>query len=278
MNQVTTAGYQDVISRAAQDPNFDVDKLERLVAMQEAQQQRQADQQFNNALAAAEAEMEPIRTDANNPQTRSRFATFGRLDSAARPIYTKHGFGVSWNTEPSGDPNIIRTVGTLTNGMTSRRYQWDNPIETKGAKGTEFTTRTWAQSSAFTYSKRILLTAMFNLAVSDLDDDGATAGGRRQPPTPRAREHVDPQTGEVTTAAEPMSHQTPGMIDWQDGADTWATWAPRFTAHLRTSNSLDEVQQWWDLNTSTLNRMKEEKPASYENISRGVEAFKKGFK
>ena len=63
--------YHSVIERAAMDPSFDVDKLERLVAMQEASQQRSADQQFNEALSKAEAEMSTISTNANNPQTRS---------------------------------------------------------------------------------------------------------------------------------------------------------------------------------------------------------------
>src|SRR5262249_12049726 len=92
-------GYQSVIERAALDPNFDVDKLERLVAMQEAAEQREGDRHFNEQLAKAEAEMSAIRTDANNPQARNRYATHAALDAVARPIYTKHGFGVSFNTE-----------------------------------------------------------------------------------------------------------------------------------------------------------------------------------
>lgn len=282
MNQVTTTGYHDVIVRAAQDPNFDVDKLERLVAMQEQQQQRVADLAFNDALAKAEAEMETIRSDANNPQARSKYASFARLDGAVRPIYTKYGFSISFNTEPSGDPNTLRAVGWLSNGMISRRYQWDNPIETKGAKGIDYTTRTWATSSAFTYSKRIILTGMFNLAVSDVDDDGIAAGGRRPPPPPKEarqpttkpHEYADPETGEIISLEG--EHLTPGMIEWLD-ADSWQTWLPRFMAHLRTAQTIDEVQQWWDLNTPTHRKLKDEKPTTFENLRSAVDAFKEKF-
>ena len=43
MNNLVTTDYRSVIERAATDPSFDVDKLERLVAMQEASEQRHAE-------------------------------------------------------------------------------------------------------------------------------------------------------------------------------------------------------------------------------------------
>ena len=136
------------------DPNFDVDKLERLVAMQEASQQRNGDQHFNEALSKAEAEMSTIATNANNPQTKSRYATFARLDGEIRPIYTSHGFGIQFNTEPMGEPNMIRVVGMLSNGMIQRRFQVDMPIVTQGIRGQDMMTRTHATMSAISYGKR----------------------------------------------------------------------------------------------------------------------------
>jgi ERF superfamily len=283
MNQLPMAsGYQDVILRAAQDPNFDVDKLERLVAMQEAREQRVGDQVFNEALAKAEAEMKTIISDASNPQTRSRFATFARLDGAIREIYTRHGFGISFNTEPSGDPNTLRTVGWLTNGMISRRYQWDNPIETRGAKGTEFTTRTWATSSAFTYAKRILLTAMFNLAISDNDDDGAAAGGRRPAPAPasarpppsnRLDPNVNPLTGEVV---DETCHPEVVAVTKTDG-ESWHAWGHKLMWLLRNSTSLDEVDRWLEANQDALEALNKAQPATFETLRMAIAADKERF-
>jgi hypothetical protein len=48
--------------------------------------------------------MAPISTNASNPQTRSRYATFACLDGEIRPIYTRNGFGISFNTELTGEP------------------------------------------------------------------------------------------------------------------------------------------------------------------------------
>jgi hypothetical protein len=52
----------NIIARAASDPNVDVDKLERLLAMQERVLAREAEQAFNAALLAAQDEIRPILT------------------------------------------------------------------------------------------------------------------------------------------------------------------------------------------------------------------------
>jgi hypothetical protein len=261
----TDTDYRSMIDRAASDPHFDLDKFERLVAVQEAQEQRAADRFFNVALASAESEMGTIATDANNPQTRSRYATFARLDGAIRDIYTRHGFSISFNTEPTGDPNSVRVVGTLSQSMVSRRFQIDVPIDTKGMRGQDMMTRTHATLSAISYGKRNLEIMMFNLAIGD-DDDG-NAAGRRLPPNPNLRpinrppDNVNPETGEITE----LEHQTPGMILLQDG-EAWVTWVPRFMRSAKTAANRDEVQQWLDLNTNPLALLKQEKPTTYANV------------
>jgi hypothetical protein len=268
-------GLPDIIGRAAADPSIDIDKLQRLLDMQEAGEIRAGDKAFTAAHAAAEAEMETINTDANNPQTRSKYATFAQVDRAARPIYTKHGFAISFTTEPMGTPESLLVVGTLSHRQGgSRRYQVPVPIVTKGFKGTEMMTPIHATMASISYGKRNLEIMMFNLAIGE-DTDG---NAPRQAPRPPPREHVDPQTGEVTTTAtvEPMAHQTPGMIEWL-ADDNWASWGYRFLAHLRTANSADEVQQWEDLNKSTLDMMSTDKPASRANLRASVTAFRKGF-
>jgi hypothetical protein len=276
-------GLPDIIGRAAADPSIDIDKLQRLLDMQEAGEIRAADKAFSQALTAAEAEMETINTNARNDQTRSKYATFAQVDKEVRPIYTKHGFAISFTSEKTGTPGSILVVGTLSHRAgASRRYELPMPITTSGFKGQAMMTETHATMAAITYGRRNLEVMMFNLQIGD-DTDG---NAPRRPPTvlgvnqaATTREQVDPQTGEVTTttaAAEPMEHQTPGMIEWL-ADDNWASWGYRFLAHLRTAKSADEVQQWEDLNKSTLDMMSTDKPASRANLRASVTAFRKGF-
>src|SRR5437899_1653418 len=97
-----------MIERAARDPTIDVDKLDRLLQMRERENARVTEQAFNAALADAQTEMHPVAADSDNPQTRSRYASYAALDRAVRPIYTKHGFALSFNTADAPGPEQAR--------------------------------------------------------------------------------------------------------------------------------------------------------------------------
>lgn len=165
-----------MIERAARDPAVDIDKLQQLMAMHERIEARQAEADFDKALTAAQAAMGRVRTDSNNPQTRSRYASYGTLDASIRPIYTAHGFALSFNTE-SVAPEIVRVICRVShqNGH-SITYQIDMPADGKGPKGSDVMTKTHATGSAVSYGMRYLLKMIFNIAVYDKDDDGNAAG------------------------------------------------------------------------------------------------------
>lgn len=164
-----------MIERAARDPAVDIDKLQQLMAMRERIEARQAEADFDKALTAAQAAMGRVRTDSNNPQTRSRYASYGALDASLRPVYTGHGFALSFNTENPA-PEVVRVICRVShqNGH-SRTYQIDMPADGKGAKGGDVMTKTHATGSAVSYGMRYLLKMIFNIAVSDRDDDGNAA-------------------------------------------------------------------------------------------------------
>src|SRR6185295_18530787 len=90
-NQVApaeAASLMEIITRAGADPNTNVEKLERLLGMYERIKAREAEQGFNAAMTQAQSEMRPIVADSNNPQTKSKYASYPALDRALRPIYT----------------------------------------------------------------------------------------------------------------------------------------------------------------------------------------------
>lgn len=169
------AAVLHMIERAARDPAVDIDKLQQLMAMRERIEARTAEADFDKALTAAQAGMGRVRTDSNNPQTKSRYASYGALDAAMRPVYTGAGFALSFNTENPA-PEIVRVLCRVShqNGH-SRTYQIDMPADGKGAKGGDVMTKTHATGSAVSYGMRYLLKMIFNIAVSDKDDDGNAA-------------------------------------------------------------------------------------------------------
>lgn len=173
-----------VIERFASDPNIDVTKLEKLIEMQERILMQQARQEFNRALSAAQNEMQPIAADAENPQTRSRYASYAQLDRALRPIYTRYGFGLSFDTADSPKEEHVRVVCYAThNAGWGRDYHVDMPADGKGAKGGDVMTKTHAAGAAMSYGMRYLLKMIFNVAVGEEDTDGNGPRVTQQKPT-----------------------------------------------------------------------------------------------
>lgn len=174
--------FISALEKAASNPDVDVDKMKALLDMQERIIAKRAEAAFNQAMAAAQAEMGPVSADATNPQTRSRYATYHKLDKALRPIYTKHGFAISFDESESPKPDHIRVLAYVMHrdGHT-RTYHKDLPADGKGAKGGDVMTKTHAAGAAQSYGMRYLLKGIFNVAIGEDDDDGNS--GPRAVPT-----------------------------------------------------------------------------------------------
>jgi ERF superfamily len=163
----------EIIAKAARDPSVDVDKMERLLLMQERVQARDAESQFNVAMAKAQSEMRPVSADADNLQTKSRYASYAQLDRALRPIYAANGFALSFDEGESPKAEHVRILCYVSHvaGHT-RTYHRDMPADGKGAKGGDVMTKTHAAGAAGSYGARYLLKGIFNVAVGEDDNDG----------------------------------------------------------------------------------------------------------
>lgn len=182
-NPVSTApALMQVIANAATNPNCDLDRMDRLFAMYRTMELRQEERLFDSAMSDAQAEMTAISVDANNAQTRSKYATYYALDKMARPIYSKYGFALSFRTGEAVTNDSVMVICRVSNKRGfSRDYSISMPADGKGAKGGDVMTRTHATKSAVTYGMSTLLVMIFNLAINHdpSDDDGirATSAG-----------------------------------------------------------------------------------------------------
>lgn len=167
-----SVSFVQMIERASRDPSVDIDKMERLMAMHERMIIRQAEADFNDALRDCQKEVGTIAADANNPQTKSRYATYAKLDRALRPIYTKHGISISYSTGDTPKPDCVRVLAFAARGAYTREYHVDMPADGKGAKGGDVMTKTHATGAAMAYGARYLLKGIFNISVGEDDDDG----------------------------------------------------------------------------------------------------------
>lgn len=172
-----SAAILSVIERMALDPNIDPDRIERFIAMRERMEATAAEKAFNAAMNAAQAEMGVVVADGSNPQTRSKYATYARLDKALRPIYTKHGFSLSFDEADSPSPDTVRIICHVSHSAGhTRSYHKDMDKSGKGAKGNDVMTKTHATGAAQSYGMRYLLRGIFNVAVGEEDTDGNMPG------------------------------------------------------------------------------------------------------
>lgn len=169
------AALLSMIGTLAKDPAVPVERMQQLFHLLKEIQTEDARKAFTAAFPLAQAEMEPVRKDAKSDK--GKYATHLALDSAIRPAYTKHGFGVSFDSADSPLQDHVRLLCILmhTSGY-ERTYHLDVPADGKGAKGNDVMTKTHAVGSATTYGKRYLLGMVWNIAVHDrADDDGKAA-------------------------------------------------------------------------------------------------------
>lgn len=186
----------EVISRAAADPNTDVEKLERLMAMAERTRAKDAEQAFAVAMAEVQNEIKRVAADRENTHTKSSYASYAALDRAIRPIYSKHGFALSFDTGEGALPDHVRVIcHVLHNGGHSRDYRADIPCDGKGAQGGSVMTKTHAVGSALSYGSRYLLKLIFNVAIGQDDDDGNGAGDTNAVLTPEMLDELNRMLG-----------------------------------------------------------------------------------
>jgi len=168
-----SAAIMQVIERAAQNPEVDVDKMERLFEMHQKITAKSSEEAFNAAMSKAQSNMGRISADCTNPQTRSRYASYAALDRVLRPVYTQNGFALSFGTDEGAADGFVRVVCHVSHSDGhSRKHFIDMASDGKGAKGGSVMTQTHATGAAMTYGMRYLLKLIFNVAIGEDDNDG----------------------------------------------------------------------------------------------------------
>ena len=172
----TTSPVMNAIMSMASNADFDVDKMDRLLQMQERMEAKEAEKAFNADLAEAQSEMAPVARDASNDQTRSNYATLEAIHKSIKPIITKHGFSLSFAQGETDKDGHYRVTCALRHksGHTVQQFM-DIPSDGVGMKGNANKTSTHAFGSSMSYGRRYLTLAIFNISTAEEDDDGNAA-------------------------------------------------------------------------------------------------------
>lgn len=161
---------QAVIKGGITDQNVSV--LEKMVAMKERSEQRQAEREYAVAFHHLQSEMPAISASSvvpdKNGNQRYRFAAYEDIMKAVRPLLIKHGFSITFDSEFK-DARMIVTCRLMHVGGHSK----DTTSMVRVGQGPYGASDTQADGAAQTYAKRYALCAALNIIIEH-DTDGAT--------------------------------------------------------------------------------------------------------
>jgi len=147
--------------------------LGQMMALAERWKEARAKEEFAAAMRTCQEEMPVVVKDAENNQTRSRYARLEEVNKVIKPAYTKHGFSVSFGELQDAPIGMVRVLADVRHsGGHSAPYRIDMPLDGVGAKGNANAMNpVQARGSTISYAKRYLLCMIFNVTIADEDDD-----------------------------------------------------------------------------------------------------------
>ena len=167
--QADGASILSVISRAASDPNVDIDKMDRLLQMHERMQAKQAAADYAADLAEMQDAL-PSIGERGNAAGRYTFALWEDINAAIKPVLKRYGFALSFRTDCQDG---ISVTGVLTHKSGHREETTIKlPADSSGNKNA-----VQAVASSVSYGKRYTAGALLNLTSHGEDDDAYSASG-----------------------------------------------------------------------------------------------------
>ena len=197
-SQDQSAVMVSLIQRAATDPAFDLEKLDRLLDVKERWEREEARKAYVAALAAFKLNpprlVKDRRVDFGEGRNRTRYnhASLGDVASLIAAGLAQHGLSHGWAVAQA--EGVVTVTCTLTHALGhSEQVAITGPRDDSGNKN-----GIQAIGSAVTYLERYTLTAITGLAAHDVDDDGQGAA------QPQQQQRQEPQRA---TEASPVAER-----------------------------------------------------------------------
>lgn len=182
-----TRAIMDLIQQIALNPQADVEKMRAAMEMKMQIFNRGAEVEYNAAMARVQAEIEPVRRTARNNQTNSNYAELDRIIQKCSPVWTGHGFALSFGSADCPKDGYYRVTCVCSHSAGhSVKYQADLPEDVAGIAGKTNKTGVHGFGSTMSYGRRYLTCMIFNIALTNEDNDGNS----KKPPTDKPKQKI----------------------------------------------------------------------------------------
>lgn len=170
------AAFMNVIERASENPQFDADKLEKLLSMYERIMDRNAQRAFNIAFAEMQIKL-PVITEHGKIEYKekviSEYAEFEDINDAIKPILHEHGFGLMFKVKGADGKVAVTPILIHRDGHREEGEPLELGADTSGAKNS-----VQAMGSSTSYAKRYVVIPFLNITTRGEDDDGNAGGAK----------------------------------------------------------------------------------------------------
>lgn len=179
-NQLTTTPITNVtpaeMIMAAVSGQADLEKVEKLLELQERWEANEARKQFAKSFAIAQANILPVVKTKFNNQTKSNYADLADIIETAQPIYTKEGFSVTFNEGDCPKEGHARVLADVLHCKGHKeQYRLDIPLDGAGIKGNANMTAIHGKASSVSYGKKYLMCMIWNIPTQDNDGQSTSA-------------------------------------------------------------------------------------------------------
>jgi hypothetical protein len=181
-NEIPQVGFLQIIEKASQLENIDVDKLAKMMEMQLKWEDRQNENLFYAAKSRIREKLSKFKiykkrsvaydvdkNDKSKGQKEAfKYAALEDIDTIIKPILEEEKMDVSFDIEPNSNAGWHNIVCILAFAGHKERYKMPMPLDTSGGKG-----NAQAMGSTQSYGWRRALCGAFNIVVIGEDDDGS---------------------------------------------------------------------------------------------------------
>lgn len=177
--EVNTPTPMDLL-RIATNQGADIEKLEKLMQLQERWEANEARRAFSADFVSMKPHLPRVIRTKNNTETKSKYAPIEDINAAIDPILQQYGFSTATKVVGQDEKSVTVKAELWHRGGHVEETQISMPLDLAGFKGTVNKTGPHALSSSVTYGRRVALCALLNISTGD-DTDGNAGTGTSVP-------------------------------------------------------------------------------------------------
>ena len=172
LTQPSINGYGRMIEMAVQ--TGDLDKVERMMELQERWEQQQAKKAYDHAISRFKSNAPTLIK--NKRAHNSAYADLAQVVAKATPILSEYGLSSGWKTQTEPTTKTVSVTCNLCH--IDGHYESVTMSEMYDESGNK--NRIQAMASAVSYLERYTFMAITGLAARGMDDDGNDASQKPQ--------------------------------------------------------------------------------------------------